>query len=386
MSSRGICCLLPPDTNPRTIESLAQEYPVNICATDSERISVPKGIEALSIESVSLKPLSGEVGNLNIARAQPAIIAFTSGSTGKPSANIKNWNTIAETARSLSARFGISGHKNHLIATVPSQHMYGLETSIFMALTGGFVSTAEKPFYPLEIVNAIESTGCPSEVTLVTTPFHLKTLLDSGLNLPKINQVISATAPLSNEIALQTETKLQAPVFEIYGCTECGSLATRRTLENQQWTILDDFSLSQIDDSWYAHADHLPEQAKLSDQFELLDDRHFLLKGRNSDLINVAGKRASLADLTMKLQSLPYIEDAAVIIPQNSRRKIIRPVALVVSESDVKQISVDFAKLVDSAFVPRPIIKVDKLPRNGTGKITQKAIETLLREHLSHDH
>jgi acyl-coenzyme A synthetase/AMP-(fatty) acid ligase len=37
---------------------------------------------------------------------------------------------------------------------------------------------------------------------------------------------------------------------------------------------------------------------------------------------------------------------------------------------------------VDPVFLPRPLIFVDRLPRNGTGKLPQEALRALAAQHL----
>ncbi len=72
---------------------------------------------------------------------------------------------------------------------------------------------------------------------LVTTPIHLKALLASGLDIPSPDLVLSATAPMPPQLALAVEARLQAPLFEIYGSTETGQVASRRTTEGAEWTL-----------------------------------------------------------------------------------------------------------------------------------------------------
>ena len=43
------------------------------------------------------------------------------------------------------------------------------------------------------------------------------------------------------------------------------------------------------------------------------------------------------------------------------------------------------ARRLDSAFVPRTIVFVDKLPRNATGKITERAMKDLAARYLAGD-
>ena len=77
-----------------------------------------------------------------------------------------------------------AGGERTLVATVPPQHMYGFESSVLIALHGGAAFDAERPFYPADVVAALARTPAPR--MLVTTPFHLKALLDAGLLLPPV--------------------------------------------------------------------------------------------------------------------------------------------------------------------------------------------------------
>jgi hypothetical protein len=61
----------------------------------------------------------------------------------------------------------------NIVATVPPQHSYGFESSVLLALLGGAAFDSGRPFYPADIVAALER--LPRPRALVTTPFHLKT-------------------------------------------------------------------------------------------------------------------------------------------------------------------------------------------------------------------
>ncbi len=131
---------------------------------------------------------------------------------------------------------------------------------------------------------------------LVTTPFQLKTLLDSGIALPQIDLTLSATAPLSPQLAARAEAALGAPLMEIYGCTEAGQVATRRTTKGPEWHTYDGWVLSGDGDGdgdcTQVQGWHVPEPTLLADVLEVLAPQTFRLLGRSSDLINIAGKRS----------------------------------------------------------------------------------------------
>ena len=104
---------------------------------------------------------------------------------------------------------------------------------------------------------------------------------------------------------------------------------------------------------------------------ELLPGRRFRLCGRHADLVDIAGKRASLADLTRRVLALAGVEDGVVLqLDPEEDGAVGRIAALVVapgrSEADLLE---ELRRAIDPAFLPRPLRCVAALPRNGTGKL-----------------
>jgi acyl-coenzyme A synthetase/AMP-(fatty) acid ligase len=318
-----------------------------------------------------------------ISAQQIAAIAFTSGSTGTPTANTKYWGTLAATSRLLAERFFSAEGTPSIVATVPSQHMYGLEMTVMMALQGGAILNAAKPFYPADISAALAESAAP--VILVSAPVHLRAAVNAELAMPEISTIVSATAPLDKSLAHAAENIFGAKLFEIYGCTEAGSMATRASTQTDTWRLLQGFSLVQEKESFFARAPHLGEIAPIQDVLQLQNDTDFLLLGRNADMINVAGKRASLANLSLELLKVDGVIDGVIFLPPvishisspASVQHEQRPVGLVVSNLPEKEILVRLAQRIDATFLPRPLRKVNSLPRNETGKLTQSALHAM---------
>jgi acyl-coenzyme A synthetase/AMP-(fatty) acid ligase len=91
----------------------------------------------------------------------------------------------------------------------------------------------------------------------------------------------------------------------------------------------------------------------------------------------VAGKRASLADLTRRVLAIEGVQDAVVFQPGAESVATIRRVAALVVAPGLTAAQVHdlLAASVDPAFLPRPLLLVDALPRNELGKLPR---ETLL--------
>ena len=207
----------------------------------------------------------------------------------------------------------------------------------------------------------------------MTTPFHLKTVLEAGLSVPPLALVVSATAPLSPQLAARAEQHLGAPLLEIYGCTEAGQVATRRTTAGAEWRTFDGLRLSGDGAAATVGGGHVPVPTVLADVLEVVDAETFRLLGRSNDLINVAGKRSSIGHLNFHLNSIEGVVDGAFWMPPDDAGDgsgVVRLVAFVVAPGLASDRILDALRSrVDAAFLPRRIVRVDALPREATGKI-----------------
>jgi len=326
-----------------------------------------------------------------IPAIDPGLVAahvLTSGSTGDPVPHAKPWHLLVRNARAEASRLaGALGRADiagvGLVATVPAQHMYGFESSVLLALHGGAVLDSGRPFFPADIAAALARVAAPR--ALVTTPFHLKTMLDADIALPPLDLVVCATAPLSPQLAARAEQRLGAPLLEIYGCTEAGQVATRRTTAGAEWRTFDGIRIDGNGAEARVSGGHVPQPTVLADVLEVVDAETFRLLGRSNDLINVAGKRSSIGHLDFHLNSIEGIVDGAFWMPPDGDEShgVVRLVAFVVAPQVAEaQIVARLRERVDAAFVPRRVVRVDALPREPTGKLTRARLAELAARHL----
>ncbi|MEO7244467.1 MAG: AMP-binding protein, partial [Rubrivivax sp.] len=312
-------------------------------------------------------------------------------STGPPQPHHKRWGALllniaaeAERLAALLERPDLDGL--NIVATVPPQHSYGFESTVLLGLLGGAAFDSGRPFYPADIVAALER--LPRPRALVTTPFHLKTLLGAGLALPPIDLLLSATAPLSPQLAVEAEAATGGRLIEIYGCTEAGQVAARRTTDGEVWTTLGALTLARESDAdgadcFVVQGGHVLEPTPLADVLELIDARRFRLLGRANDLIRVAGKRSSLAHLNFHLNRVDGVTDGAFWLPSDDGSGVARTVAFVVAPGrSARDIVAALRAHVEPAFLPRRVVQVAALPREATGKLTAGALAAFARAAL----
>jgi acyl-coenzyme A synthetase/AMP-(fatty) acid ligase len=319
-----------------------------------------------------------------IPDAQLAAIVFTSGSTGTPLPYQKTWGRLARCVQSGAPRLGLSDGRAHaLVGTVPPQHMYGFESTVLLGLQSGNAFSAERPFYPLDVAAAVAAVPRPR--ALVTTPIHLRTLLSSEVKFPEVDLIISATAPLAKELAGEVEEKYGAKLLEIYGSTETGQIATRRTTESAAWRLWPGVTLDVVEDRVYARGGHIEQVTPMCDLIEITDGQEFLLHGRTADMVNVAGKRSSFGYLDAQLNSIPGVVDGAFFLRSGltGSTGVVRLGALAVAPAlSVAALLEALKQRIDSVFLPRPLILVERLPRNATGKLPQHALERVVDDQL----
>ncbi len=378
---RGQTNLLPPTRAPELLRQIAEDYPDSYTLHDGQ----PGPAELPAVHNrADGEQLAESLAIPVIPPAQLAALVFTSGSTGKPKPNRKTWDSLVSGTRLAAACFldGLNSTPS-VLGTVPPQHMYGLETTVLFALQGGAMVHSGRPLFPADVAAAL--TELPPPRVLVTTPFHLRACMKSGLKFPPVAFVISATAPLARELAAEAETWLGAPVREIYGCTEAGSLASRRTVDGERWSMYPDMLIGQTAGGPVMAGPQLAEAVPFPDVIEVFDTGHFALRGRSSDMLNIAGKRASMADLIHQLLSIPGVEDGVMLLPDESSQAdgqhIARLAALVVAPTLSEPEILDKLRArLDPAFLPRPLFKVARLPRSDTSKLPRAALLQLLQE------
>jgi acyl-coenzyme A synthetase/AMP-(fatty) acid ligase len=340
-----------------------------------------------AVEAALARPrLPRATTSQHVAAEHVAMVGFTSGSTGQPQRFPKLWRSVSGStacnAAAMRAALDIDESiVPSIVATVPPQHMYGMELSVLLPLLGGFAVDRGRPLFPADVARALERV--PGPRVLVTTPVHLRTLVAAEQSLPQVALIVSATAPLDGALAQAVEQRLGGTLLEMFGSTETCVIAQRRTAHEEEWQPYEGVELRPSADGTWVNAPWFSEPVMLQDVVELRAAKRFVVRGRNTDMIEVAGKRASLGDLTRRLLAIDGVKDAVVFQPeQSSVGTIQRVAALVVAPGMAARDVLDrLASSVDPAFMPRPLLIVEALPRNELGKLPKARLMSALQRH-----
>ena len=384
----GRTSLLPPSRTPETLAQLAARYPDTLYLGEEAGDIVWHG-SAVAAMKWRDDPNAQAWPPPAIARDNVAAIAFTSGSTGEPQPQPKIWGGIVDGARAeiialhLDDAQGANPLDDVVLAgTVSPQHMFGFESTVLLALHGPCAFAAEHPLHPDEVVAVLSRLS--GRRVLITAPVHLRALAESAHSMPVLDRIVSATAPLTPELAKRCESLWRTRVFEVYGCTETGMVATRRTVDGALWTTMRDVKIEPIGDGFRAYGGHV-QPGRLADRLRLISASTFELEGRTDDVVNIGGKRASLQGLNRVLLSIDGVVDGVIFEPPNApaATREQRLMALVVAPDMTRaELVAALRTQIDPAFWPRPLLWVDALPRNAQGKLPKAELLALAKKAL----
>jgi len=376
--------LFPATKMPQVISSLVSQYPDIYCLSDQEE-KLPGMDEVKFPDQSEITEDEGLIAHLTFPADQIIAVAFTSGSTGEPKPYLKTWGGYISEAMGAGKALQLDADDpGCMVATVPPQHMYGFIASVILPLRYRYVINSAQPFFPEDIKSTAEN--CKLPVLLVTTPIHLRACVIENTKINNLKIVLSSTAPLESSLSDQAEKLFETRVQEFYGSTETGAMAIRRQAENDVWKTFDGVTVKLTDEGFAVYSDYFTKSPMiLMDNVEVHNDREFVLYGRNTDLVKIAGKRALLSDLNHSLLAIDGVKDGTFFMPDtHPANRETRLTAFVVAPGLSKdELLNQLRKNIDSVFLPRPLKFVDALPRNATGKLPRGKLAEML-EQVNH--
>lgn len=384
---RGQVSLLPPAQGRDDWEALPRRYPGAYVLSEKADAANAFALGAFLEDRAPKDPETDALEIPGIDSNAIAAILFTSGSTGEPAAHPKTWGQLVRGAGLLAEALGWGRRSAHaIVGSVPPQHMFGLESTVMLPLQAGAPVHARMPLLAADLETALRE--CDRPVWWMTTPMHMRAPIHSPTALPGLQGVVASTMSLPPALASAAESAWRVPVIEVYGSTETGALATRRTASEAAWTPLRGVALHMQGAGearrFRAEGPHIDAPVVLGDVLDLQPDGRFRWLGRSSDMVKIGGKRASLSALNIALTEIPGVADGAFsFAPEaggsgDESHPARRLAAFFVSETlDPTQVLAALRARIDSAFLPRPLHRVARLPRDANGKLAQAALAGL---------
>ena len=333
------------------------------------------------VVKMDAEPLTIE--SLTTPDATRPIRLFTSGSSGTPKCIEKTVGLMDREAEVTTRLFGAVTEGAVVQSTVDPRHLYGLTFNIWFAFSAGRPIATTRRVYQEQLLTL------PHPVALITTPTFMR-MLETTLAAPVLPFVLSAGGPLSDEAKATLTAWSPSTIYEIYGSTETGVVASRahesNALANAQtpdWTLIDEAMLSETADGWVLTSPLLSTgMMTLDDQLKLTGERTFHLLGRRDRVVKIGEVRLSLTEIERVVERTLGLVIRALPVVHGERTLIGAVVNEALSPKwtgqlpDRRAVTQALHGTLDPLARPRLWRSVPDWPMNAQGKVeTQRLLE-----------
>ncbi|MDP2288494.1 MAG: AMP-binding protein [Actinomycetota bacterium] len=328
------------------------------------------------------------------APSDPASILYTSGTTGRPKGAVLSHGNLAFSARILVTEWGFTS-KDVLLHILPLFHTHGLYVAVHTALASGASLILHEAFDVTRVLADL-----PQATTMMGVPTHyVRLLADPSFDKAVTSNVrlfTSGSAPMLVSTHREFTARTGQVILERYGMTETCMLTSNPLLgvrkpgtvgpalpgvevrltaeapgniEVRGPNVFDGYwrrpelkATEFTEDGWF----------KTGDLGFVDDDGYIEIVGRSKDLIISGGLNIYPKEIELLLDSLPGIEESAVIGVDDSDfgEAVVAVVVLdgtvATSPESIRQAA---REQLAGFKVPRRVFIVDALPRNAMGKV-----------------
>lgn len=331
------------------------------------------------VVKMDAEPLTIE--SLTKPDATRPIRLFTSGSSGTPKCIEKTVGLMDREAEVTTRLFGAVTEGAVVQSTVDPRHLYGLTFNIWFAFSAGRPIATTRRVYQEQLLTL------PHPVALITTPTFMR-MLETTLAAPVLPFVLSAGGPLSDEAKATLTAWSPSTIYEIYGSTETGVVASRahesNALANAQtpdWTLIDEAMLSETADGWILTSPLLPTGVMtLDDQLKLTGERTFHLLGRRDRVVKIGEVCLSLEQVERVIKNEMGLVIRALLISTSQRLVIGCVINEKLSENWVgtcptrPYVMKSLVNKLDPLAIPRVWRSIKDWPVNSQGKLDSGAL------------
>ena len=314
---RGQTSLLPPNQTPHTLERLRASFGSVYALVEGD--DAAHGL-AIVRHDDGHAPLDGGAAAADRRRPRRRLRCSPPGSTGEPMPHGKPWGLLVAGARAAGQAPGtrhgprLAGRRVARRHDAAAAHVRLRSRACCWPCTAAPRSMRRGRSIPADIAAALERAPAPR--LLVTTPFHLKTLLDSGVALPRARSrplrhgAACAPArgtrrgsvrwPPDRDLRLHRGrpggdggARPRDPNGKPSTAWRCAATATRSS----------------------SAAATCRRRRRSPTCWRVIEPGRFRLLGRSNDLVNIAGKRSSIAHLNFHLNAIDGVIDGSFWMP-----------------------------------------------------------------------
>ncbi len=324
-------------------------------------------------------------------------LKITSATSGAPKLVAFTAEQLAADADNIVATMGLRRDWPNL-AFISLAHSYGFSNLVTPLLLHDIPLVLGGAPLP-EIVRRAASQF--ATITLPAVPALWRAWSDARAIPNSVHLAISAGAPLPLSLEREIFEKSDLKVHNFYGASECGGIAYDRTetprddsacvgtaMANVLLSINSDGCLevrgrSVGEGYWPEMICSLADSVYVTSDLAELKDGAVFLRGRASDVINVAGRKVSPETIERLLASHPAVRDCLVFgVPSSDAERGETIVACVVRRNGAgaEELRQFLLAGSESWQTPREFWFVDSLEANQRGKLSRAEWRTRYRE------
>ncbi len=302
-----------------------------------------------------------------------SIYTDTSGSTGKPKTIELSKEKMKLSARMTGDFLGLKKGDKALLCLSPKT--IGGKMMLVRAIELGLdLYVCEPNSNPLELVDV-------SLDFIAMVPLQLESSMVHHLDkLNSIKSVIIGGGEIS-KVQADKLRKNELTVYQTFGMTETIShIAMRKVgLETDQaYTALGENFFEEVDGRLVIHSPLLDESLITNDSVELLDEKHFIWKGRKDFVINSGGIKIHPEEMEKKLES--HIDHPFFIGSLQDDRLGERVILCIEGWADEPIEKSEFLKCLSTYEVPKEIYYISQFVRTDSGKINRPETIALINK------
>jgi len=317
-----------------------------------------------------------------------AHLKLTSATSGAAKCIVFRATQLAADAENIVSTMGLRPEWPNL-GCISLAHSYGFSNLILpLVLHGVPLILVAAPLPQIIMRAALSFVG----VTIPAVPALWRTWHAANSIPPNVKLAISAGAPLPLAIEEQVFRSRGLKIHNFYGSSECGGIAfdrseTPRADETFAGTALDNVSLSMSESGtlvvegqavgegyWPEAQPGLGSKRFATTDLAVITDGKVYLRGRLTDVINVAGRKAAPELIEAAIRTHPSVTDCVVFAVHDAAGDRFQTIAACVNARtplEVRELSRFLSQTLPSWQIPRRWWFTHELQPNERGKISR---------------
>lgn len=352
--------------------------------------------------------------------AEAMLLKLTSGTTGAPQATFTEESHLTADVRHIVEAMQI-GRDDRQLGVIPLSHSYGFSNLLLPLLWQGTPLLLRPQFVPTQVAADVSAAGI---TTFAGVPFMFEHLAahQALSRLDTLRLVVSAGAQLAFETVQRFHRRTGLKVRSFYGSSETGGICfddspeldprvpVGRPMGTTQVTLVADDGApadsgrvavrgpnviaryatplggDAVADTGESRRDGatLIDHTFLTGDYARLDgDGRYVLTGRVTSFVNVAGRKVHPGEVEAALRSLPGVRDAVALgIADPVRGQALGAVLQADTTWDAGSVRAALSARLAPYKLPRAVLVVHALPLTDRGKVDRAALLRLLeRRH-----